>query len=121
MALKDHRENTAVAGPGHAALTPRGTAPCGTRSGRESALPELADRAAAGPARTRFTATRIWRLQKKSLVQHLGREPSAVPAVGQLLVRPGSSGPRKARQGAGLERGDGQRVGSEGTLGIRTP
>lgn len=97
VALKDDRENAAVAGPGHPALAPRGTAPCGTRRRvRESALPELADRASAVPARPRFTATRSWRLQRKSLVQHLGREPSTVPAVSQLLVRPGSSGLRKA-------------------------
>lgn len=51
----------------------------------------------------------------------MGRTLPAVPAVGQLLVRPGSARLRNALQGAGLERGDGQKVGLEGAVGIRPP
>lgn len=44
-----------------------------------------------------------------------------MPAVGQLLVRPGSARLRKALQGAGLERGDGQKVGWRALLGSDPP
>lgn len=114
-------------GPGHPALgiLPwlwREAVPYRARKrAREPALPKLPEGASAVPAGRRFTATRsLGRLQRKSLVQHLGRTLSAARAKGQLLVRLGSSRLRRAFQGTWRSMGVVKGQGPEGAVGIRT-
>lgn len=84
------------------------------RRARESALPELPGSASAVPVGRRFTATRSWGgYRGKAWCSTL----PAVPAVGQLLGRPGSSRLRKALQGEGMGVGEGE--GLKDAVGIR--
>lgn len=84
----------------HPALAP-GRRPCRARRRvRESALPQMPARASAVPV-GRFTASgSLGRVQRKSLVQHLGRMLPAVPAVGGFwegLAPPASENPFKEK------------------------